>query len=306
MLPRIDAQHGNHIRPTGTPRRTPLIPAITMQLRAVIVFIHHIVVVANHVAALVVKPALGIEIGALPAPVRLRVRASGKVGRQDPERVRARAVGVALADQPDKAGAEHGVGGVEHVALEGFDAAKGGDELLVEVFGHVLIGILAAVGGDAFKVEVVVVGHGCVVEDGGVFCFAGGDEGDFFDGFVFKALACGEMDESRYCQLFKTFGQIPARVCASPMPFFVHPRAGKTLAVLLLKHTCDPLIQFPQTPFHIYIPSSSKPLLGIEIRYTLTEEFVGVGQLGNPVRLERPLLLFEVRAAGSGDGEWRT
>lgn len=191
MLPRIDAQHGNHIRPTGAPRRTPLKPTITMQLRAIVMFVHHIVVVPNHTAALIVKPALGIKIRALPAPMRLRVRATGEVGRQDPKRVGARAVGVAVADQPDKPGAEHGVGGVEHVALEGFDAAKGGNELLVEVFGHVLIRVLAAVGGDAFKVEVVVVGHGGVVEDGGVFCFAGGDEGDFFDGFVFEALACG-------------------------------------------------------------------------------------------------------------------
>lgn len=299
MLPRIDAQHGNHFRPTGAPRRSPLKPAVTMQLRAVIVLVHHIVVVPNHIAALIVKPPLGIEIRALPAPVRLRVRATGEVGRQNPKRVGARAVGVALADQPDEPGAEHGVGGVEHVALEGLDAAKGGDELLVEVFGHVLVGVFAAVGGDTLKVEVVVVGHGGVVEDGGVFCFAGGDEGDFFDGFVFEALACGEKGDVRYCVLSNG----PQRGFASPC--FLPVRVRENACCNAAKRTCDPLIQLPQTPLHIYIPSSSKPLLGVKIRYTLTEEFVGVGQRGDPVRLERSSLLLEL-GGGSGKSERRT
>lgn len=172
VLPRIDAQHGDHIRTTGTMLWRPLKPAVPVQLRAIVVLVHHIVVVAHHVAALVAKPALGIHIRALAPPVRLRVRATGEVGRQDAELVGAHVVGVALADEPDEARAKHGVGGVEQVALEGLDAAKGGDELLAEVFGHVLVRVLATLGGDAFKVKVVVVGHGGVVEDGGVFCLA--------------------------------------------------------------------------------------------------------------------------------------
>lgn len=190
VLPRIDAQDRDHVRAARSAGRAAFVAGTAVQLRAIVVLVHHVVVVADHAAAVVVEAALRVHVGALAAPVCLRVRTAGLVGCQDAERVAVHAVRIALAHEPDKARAKHGVGRVEHVALEGLEAAKGGHQLLVQVFGHVLVWVLAAVRGDAFKVKVVVVRHGGVVEDGGGFCLARRDDCDFFDGLVFESLAC--------------------------------------------------------------------------------------------------------------------
>lgn len=97
----------------------------------------------------------------------------------------------------------------------------------------------------------------------------------------------------------------PSDGFASPCFFLSVLVREKNACCMATEHTCDPLVQLPQAPLHIYIPSGSKALLGVKIRYTLTEEFVGIGQRGDPVRLERPSLLLELRG-GSGEGERRT
>ena len=92
---------------------------------------------------------------------------TGEVGRQDS------VVARAGLDKPEEAGAEHGGGGDDELAAEGFDGGEGGLEFFAEDVGHG-----GAFGGDALEEEVVVVGHGGVVEDGGFAGLAGGHESD--------------------------------------------------------------------------------------------------------------------------------
>lgn len=111
--------------------------------------------------------ARGVHVGVLAAPVGGGVRRSGEVGGEDGE------VGRGGLDEPDEAGAEHCRGGGDEFAAEGLDAAEGAFEVAAEVGGH---GV--RVGGEVLEEEVVVVGHGGVVEDGGLGGLAGrGDEG---------------------------------------------------------------------------------------------------------------------------------
>ena len=75
-----------------------------------------------------------------------------------------------VAHQPDEAGSEHGVRSGEELALELFEGGEGGRELRLQG----LIGLFGALlGGHAAEEEVVVVGHGGVVEKGGKGRLAG-------------------------------------------------------------------------------------------------------------------------------------
>lgn len=96
-----------------------------------------------------------VHVDGLGAPVGARVRRAGEVGAEDAVLRGPR------ADKPDEARAEHGAGGEDHFALEGLNRGEGRLELLLQDLGHG-----RAAGADAVKEEVVVVGHGRVVEDG--------------------------------------------------------------------------------------------------------------------------------------------
>lgn len=118
-----------------------------------------------------------VDVNALTAPVRARVRGSGEVSGQDLERgVHA---GVGNLDEPDESGAEHGVGRVDHLAPQGLDGAEGLLEVALEVIGHgdCLLG-------QAVEEEVVVVRHTGIVEDGGVMRFPRRLEDDVLDFLV--------------------------------------------------------------------------------------------------------------------------
>jgi len=109
----------------------------------------------------------GVHIGVLTTPVSRGIGGTGEVGGEDGE------LGRGGLDEPDEAGAEHCRGGGDEFAAEGLDAAEGALEIAAEVGGH---GV--RVGGKVLEEEVVVVGHGGVVEDGGLGGLAGrGDEG---------------------------------------------------------------------------------------------------------------------------------
>lgn len=108
-----------------------------------------------------------------------RVGRAGEIGGQQ-----AVVAGAGL-DEPQEARAEHGGGGGDELAAQGVDGGEGGLELAAQVLGHGRAG-----GGDALEEEVVVVGHGGVVEDGGLVGFAGGHEEDGFHVAVFEIGAC--------------------------------------------------------------------------------------------------------------------
>ncbi len=103
----------------------------------------------------------------------------GQVGRQH------LVVAGAGPDEPDEARAEHGRGGHCELAAERLDGGEGGFELGAQGVGHG-----GAVGGEAVEEEVVVVGHGGVVEDGGLAGLAGCEEGYCFCVLFFELGAC--------------------------------------------------------------------------------------------------------------------
>lgn len=68
----------------------------------------------------------GIVILLLPPVVRPRQRRPGEVGRQDREFVLHHGgVAVLVSDEPDEAGAEHGVGGCDEAGFERFGGGEG-------------------------------------------------------------------------------------------------------------------------------------------------------------------------------------
>lgn len=107
-----------------------------------------------------------------------------RVGRSGEVRGQQAVVAGASLDEPQEARAEHGGSGGDELAAQGVDGGEGGLELAAKVLGHG-----RAVGGDALEEEVVVVGHGGVVEDGGLVGFAGGHEEDGFHVAVFEVGA---------------------------------------------------------------------------------------------------------------------
>lgn len=119
--------------------------------------------------------ANGVHVRGLHPPVGARVRRASEIGGQQ-----AVVAGAGL-DEPQEARAEHGRGGGDELAAQGVDGGEGGLELAAQVLGHGRAG-----GGDALEEEVVVVGHGGVVEDGGLVGFAGGHEEDGFHVAVFE------------------------------------------------------------------------------------------------------------------------
>lgn len=128
VLPGVDAQDGNQIRAAGVLLALLVaeLGAGAVQRGAVVVVVLGVKVAADRVARLVGQAANTVHVHVLAAPVGARVGASREVGRQ--EAVLARVAlqeRVGLLDEPDEARAEHGVGGQDHLALQGIDAAKG-------------------------------------------------------------------------------------------------------------------------------------------------------------------------------------
>lgn len=83
------------------------------------------------------------------------VRGAGDVGGEERE------LAVLGLDEPDEAGAEHGVGGGDEFGAEGVDRGEGGFESALKGGGHG-----GRVGREGGEKEVVVVRHGGVVEEG--------------------------------------------------------------------------------------------------------------------------------------------
>lgn len=152
MLPCVQAQQGLEIDTTGGQVTVPLPRALLLVLE-----------VALGRAVLADR----VHVRRLRTPVGAGVGGAGEVGGQD-----AVVAGAGL-DEPEEARAEHGGGGDDELAAEGFDGGEGGLEFAAEDVGHGGAG-----GGDALEEEVVVVSHGGVVEDGGLAGLAGGHEGD--------------------------------------------------------------------------------------------------------------------------------
>lgn len=92
-----------------------------------------------------------------------RERRAGKVGRQEREFV-FHQVGVLglVSDEPDEAGAEHGVGGGDESGPEGFGGGEGVADFGGEGGGH-----FGGFGGEGGEELVVGPGHAGVVEEGG-------------------------------------------------------------------------------------------------------------------------------------------
>ena len=124
--------------------------------------------------------AYGVHVATLPPPVGTGVGASSEIGGEDLVLVGAR------LDQPDEAGAEHGRGGDNELAAEGLDGGKVELEVVTEGGGHGF-----AAGADALEEEVVVVGHGGVVEDGSLRRLTSGHDGDRLCVLVLELRTCG-------------------------------------------------------------------------------------------------------------------
>ena len=131
------------------------------------------------------------HVNGLPAEVRTRVGRTGVVGCEDGERVIIRAGDeVSLLYEPDEAGAEHGGCGGEEGGTEGFGGGKGFGNKGDHIGGH-----LGGVGGDGAEEEMVVVGHGSVVEERGVVGGTGVFEEDVFGYAVFIRGALKDMSD---------------------------------------------------------------------------------------------------------------
>lgn len=135
--------------------------------------------------AMTPRPQRRVRILLLPPIMRPRQRTARYIRRQQRElRLRAAGDPVAAFDEPDVAGAEHGVRGGDHGRAEGFDAAEGLGEEVGEVLRKG-----GGVGGEGGEELVVGPGGGGVVEErggGGVPCC--GEEDVFRQaGFVGRA-----------------------------------------------------------------------------------------------------------------------
>ena len=112
--------------------------------------------------------------------MRARERRAGEVGRQDREFVlQHEGVPVLVADEPDEAGAEHGVGGRDDGVPEGVGGGEGVADSGGEVGGH--FGRGRGEGGEEL---VVGPGHAGVVEEGGRVRLACVGEDEIFGGRV--------------------------------------------------------------------------------------------------------------------------
>ena len=100
-----------------------------------------------------------------------RERGAGDVGGQDGEFVALEeVVAAAVADEPDEARAEHGVGGRDEGAAEGVDRGEGLADGLGQVPGH---GVVLWIRTEGREELVVGPGHAGVVEEGGGVRVAG-------------------------------------------------------------------------------------------------------------------------------------
>ena len=156
------------------------------------------------VAAVLVRRLAGARVGArgglvlgLAAEVGARVGRAGEVGVEHAEFDGAagapRAVAVPLRHEPREARPEHGGGRGQHLRAQRRERAEGLVDLGRELGGHVgALGRLrggardqregrgtgAGEGYQGFEEEVVVVGHGGVVEKGGIAGIAGVFDGE--------------------------------------------------------------------------------------------------------------------------------
>ena len=110
----------------------------------------------------------GGHVTTLVSIVRLRPRAAGIVCTEEPEE----ADGVIL-DQPDKAVPEHGIGSFDHFRTKSLYRTEGKLDILEEG-GRGLGGCRR----EALEEEVVVAGHGGVVEQAGFGGVVGVFEGE--------------------------------------------------------------------------------------------------------------------------------
>ena len=124
----------------------------------------------------------GILVLLLPPVMRAWQRRAGEVGRQDGELV-FHQVGVAVlvADEPDEAGAEHGVGGRDKGVSEGFGGGEGVADSGCEEGRH-----FARAGGDGGEELVIGPGHAGVVEEGGGLGLTRVGDDDVFRGGIFE------------------------------------------------------------------------------------------------------------------------
>ena len=89
-----------------------------------------------------------------------------------------------MADEPDEAGAEHGVGGCDEGGLERFDGGEGIVYVGGEAGGH-----FGRVRGEGGEELVVGPGHACVVEEGGVLGLTRERDYEIFgSGFVVRSV----------------------------------------------------------------------------------------------------------------------
>jgi hypothetical protein len=112
------------------------------------------------------RRAEGGHVVLLRAEVCQREGRAGQVGAQQFHLAR-----LLVLDDPDKTGAEHGVGGFDHFGAEGVEAGEGVFEVGEEAGGG--FGLLWR---EAVEEHVVVACHGGVVEEGGL----GGGAAVFF------------------------------------------------------------------------------------------------------------------------------
>lgn len=136
---------------------------------------------------------VGVQVDALLAVVGAAEGAAGDVGGEDLEGC----VGdVVCLDEPDEAGAEHGVCGEEEGFLEGLEGREVAIDEGRDVGGG--IGVDVGVGVDAAEEEVVVESHGGDVESVGHHGVAG-DIDD--EGLGVSVLVCGTWSMSVRKQL---------------------------------------------------------------------------------------------------------
>lgn len=105
------------------------------------------------------------------------------VGTQDTE------VAIGIDNEPHPAVTEHGVSRGEHFGLHGSGRSEGVRDVVEEGLGEV-----SFFGGERLEEEVVVVGLGGIVEDGGLVGLAGGHDGNVKSGLVFEfRVTCSGM-----------------------------------------------------------------------------------------------------------------
>lgn len=124
---------------------------------------------------------VGRHVDLLGSEVRLGQGGAGKVGTQQLHL----AFRVVL-DDPDEAGAEHGVGGLNQLGTEDVEAGEGLFDLGPEGGGW-----FGPLRGEAGEEDVVVGGHGGVVEEGG---FVSGSAIFFDEGFGCRCRVGGALE----------------------------------------------------------------------------------------------------------------